>query len=119
MTRRGSDETFIAGAFRRAATGSCRWAGRDAARLDRICARPARRIPTFYVLPVAAVNGLLVLGTLDIVNSRDQLDTTTERCWAIRRTATAAPRNSYIQNMRARLQGGTDVGQLEDIYADQ
>ena len=34
-------------------------------------------------------------------------------------TATRAQRISYIQNMRARLQGGTDVDELEDVYADQ
>jgi hypothetical protein len=27
-------------------------------------------------------------------------------------------RISYIQNMRARLGGGSDIEQLEDIYAD-
>ncbi len=30
-----------------------------------------------------------------------------------------ALRISYIQNMRARLQGGTNVNELEDVYADQ
>ena len=29
-----------------------------------------------------------------------------------------AQRISYLQNMRARLQGGTDVDELEDVYAD-
>ncbi len=75
--------------------------------------------PTFYVLPVAAVNGLLVLGTLDVVNDRYELDTTMDTLLYNSQDSYGALRNSYIQNMRARLQGGTDVDQLEDIYADQ
>ena len=40
---------------------------------------------------------------------------------ALRVAPTATPPSgiSYLQNMRARLQGGTDVDQLEDVYAEQ
>jgi len=31
----------------------------------------------------------------------------------------SAQRISYLQNMRARLDGGTDIDQLEDIYAEE
>ena len=75
--------------------------------------------PTFYVLPVAAVNGLLVLGSLDIVNDRYELDTTLDTLMHNSEDSYNALRISYIQNMRARLQGGTDVNELEDVYADQ
>ena len=74
--------------------------------------------PTWYVLPVAATNALLVLGGLDLVNDRYELDPAMNALMHESTDSYNALRISYIQNMRARLQGGTDVGQLEDVYAD-
>lgn len=75
--------------------------------------------PTWYVLPVAASNGLLVLGGLDLVNDRYELDPVLQSLLHESADGYTAQRISYIQNMRARLGGGTDVEQLEDVYADQ
>jgi phospholipid-binding lipoprotein MlaA len=74
--------------------------------------------PAWYVLPVAAGNALLVLGGLDIVNDRYELDPVIDELYYRSADSYAAVRISYLQNMRARLQGGTDVEQLEDVYED-
>jgi phospholipid-binding lipoprotein MlaA len=74
--------------------------------------------PTYYVLPGAATTSLLVAGGLDIVNDRYELDTTLDTLLHDSADSYTAQRISYLQNMRARLQGGTDVDQLEDVYAD-
>jgi phospholipid-binding lipoprotein MlaA len=74
--------------------------------------------PTWYVLPVAASNALLGLGGLDLVNDRYELDPVLEELLHTSADSYTAQRISYIQNMRARLQGGTNVDQLEDVYAD-
>ena len=74
--------------------------------------------PTWYVLPGAATTGLLVAGGLDLVNDRYELDTTLDTLLHDSADSYTAQRISYIQNMRARLEGGTDVEQLEDVYAD-
>jgi phospholipid-binding lipoprotein MlaA len=74
--------------------------------------------PTWYVLPVAATNTLLVLGGLDLVNDRYELDTVLDSLLYESADSYTAQRISYLQNMRARLKGGTDVDQLEDVYAD-
>ncbi len=75
--------------------------------------------PTWYVLPVAATNSLIVLGGLDVVNDRYELDPVMDSLLYESTDSYTAQRLSYLQNMRARLKGGTDVDQLEDIYADQ
>lgn len=74
--------------------------------------------PTWYVLPVAASNALLVLGGLDLVNDRYELDPVVEELLHNSADSYTAQRISYIQNMRARLEGGTNVDELEDVYAD-
>ncbi len=74
--------------------------------------------PMWYVLPVGAANTLVVLGGLDLVNDRYELDAPLQSLLHESEDSYSAQRISYIQNMRARLQGGTDVNQLEDIYAD-
>ncbi len=71
------------------------------------------------MLPVAATNALLVLGGLDLVNDRYELDPVLDALLYKSADSYTAQRISYLQNMRARLQGGTDIEQLEDIYADQ
>ena len=75
--------------------------------------------PTYYVLPGAALTGLLVAGGLNIVNNRYELDTTFDTLNYQSQDGYEAQRIAYIQNMRARLKGGTDVEQLEDVYAEQ
>ena len=74
--------------------------------------------PTWYVLPAVASTSLLALGGLDLVNDRYELDAPLNALLHESADSYNALRISYIQNMRARLQGGTDVGQLEDVYAD-
>jgi phospholipid-binding lipoprotein MlaA len=74
--------------------------------------------PTWYVLPGVATTSLLVLGGLDLVNERYELDAPLNALMHESADSYNALRISYIQNMRARLQGGTDVEQLEDVYAD-
>ena len=59
-----------------------------------------------------------MLGGLDLVNDRYELDAPLNALLHESADSYNAQRIAYIQNMRARLQGGTDVEQLEDIYAD-
>ena len=75
--------------------------------------------PTWYVLPVAGSNALLVLGGLDLANDRYELDPVLDSLLYEVADSYTAQRTSYLQNMRARLKGGTDIDTLEDIYADQ
>jgi phospholipid-binding lipoprotein MlaA len=74
--------------------------------------------PTWYVLPVVATNALLGLGLLDLANTRYELDAPVTALMHESADSYNAVRISYVQNMRARLQGGTDVDQLEDVYDD-
>jgi phospholipid-binding lipoprotein MlaA len=75
--------------------------------------------PTWYVLPVAATNALLVAGGLDLANDRYELDPVLDSLLYESADSYEAQRTSYLQNMRARLKGGTDIDELEDVYADQ
>lgn len=72
--------------------------------------------PVYYVLAAPATTSLLVLGGLDIVNDRYQLDSVIDEIYHGSADSYTAQRIGYLQNMRARLQGGTQVEQLEDIY---
>jgi phospholipid-binding lipoprotein MlaA len=74
--------------------------------------------PAWYVLPVAAANGLLALGALDIVNERYELDGVLNALLHESADSYSAQRIAYLQNMRARLEGGTNVEELEDVYED-
>ena len=65
-----------------------------------------------------AARALLVIGGLDLVNDRSELDPVVQSLLHESADSYTAQRISYIQNMRARLAGGTDVNQLEDVYAD-
>ena len=53
------------------------------------------------------------------MNNRYELDTTFDTLNYQSEDGYEAQRIAYLQNMRARLKGGTDVEQLEDVYADQ
>jgi phospholipid-binding lipoprotein MlaA len=74
--------------------------------------------PVVYVLPGTAVNALIGVAALDIVNDRYELDTVLNELLYNSADSYTALRISYLQNMRARLEGGTGIGQLEDVYAD-
>lgn len=74
--------------------------------------------PAWYVLPTGAGNALLVLSGLDLVNTRYELDTPINTLLHKSTDSYNAQRLAYVQNMRARLSGGTNVDQLEDVYAD-
>jgi phospholipid-binding lipoprotein MlaA len=74
--------------------------------------------PMYYVLPGAAVDGLFVLGGLDIVNDRYELDPALQALLHESADSYTAQRIAYLQNMRARLGGGPEIEELEDIYAD-
>jgi phospholipid-binding lipoprotein MlaA len=74
--------------------------------------------PAFLLLPVPGPDVLVGAGALDIVNDRYELDTVIEELLYSSEDSYTAQRITYLQNMRARLQGGTNVEQLEDIYAD-
>ncbi|HRW15529.1 VacJ family lipoprotein [Amaricoccus sp.] len=74
--------------------------------------------PVYLVAPATATNALFGIGTLDIVNDRYEIDPVLDELLYNSADSYTAQRISYLQNMRARLQGGTDVGQLEDVYAD-
>lgn len=73
--------------------------------------------PVSYVLPVAATGALFGVGVADVAGERYELDPVIEALYNSADSYTAQ-RISYLQNMRARLQGETDLDQLEDVYAD-
>lgn len=74
--------------------------------------------PMNFVLPDAGVRALTAVGALDVVNTRYELDPVIQALLHESLDSYSAQRISYLQNYRARLQGGTDLDQLEDIYAD-
>ena len=74
--------------------------------------------PAFLILPDPGVDVLFGVGAADIVNDRYVLDVPLTEIMHRSEDSYTALRISYLQNMRARLQGGTGVDQLEDIYAD-
>lgn len=74
--------------------------------------------PAFYLLPVTAGYTLVGVAGVDLVNDRYEIDPVAEELLYRSEDSYTAQRISYLQNMRARLQGGTDLDQLEDVYAD-
>lgn len=74
--------------------------------------------PMYYVLPVEATTTLLAASGLDVVNRRYELDPVVESLLYESADSYTAQRISYLQNMRARLQGEAELEDLEDIYAD-
>ena len=74
--------------------------------------------PTYYLLPTAATTGLLVASGLDLVNDRYILDPVIQELYYNSTDSYTATRISYLQNMWARLGGGTNIDTLEDVYAD-
>lgn len=74
--------------------------------------------PVYYVLPMPVTNGLLAVAGLNVVDERYEFNAPIEALLHESADSYTAQRISYLQNMRARLQGGADLDQLEDIYAD-
>jgi phospholipid-binding lipoprotein MlaA len=74
--------------------------------------------PVSYVAPAGAVYGLYGVSGLDIVNDRYELDTVLDELLYTSTDSYNAQRIAYLQNMRARLEGGTGIEQLEDVYVD-
>jgi len=74
--------------------------------------------PVFYVVSPAAGLTLVGVAGVDLVNDRYEIDTVADELLYQSADSYTAQRISYLQNMRARLDGGTDIEQLEDIYAD-
>ena len=75
--------------------------------------------PVYYVVPVA---GGLGAGRARRARHRQRplraRHGACSRCCTSSADSYTAQRITYLQNMRARLQGGTDVDELEDVYAD-
>jgi phospholipid-binding lipoprotein MlaA len=72
--------------------------------------------PAYFILPGGLSAAFLTIGALDISNDRYELDPVLEELLYRSSDSYTAQRISYLQNMRNRLQGGTEVDQLEDIY---
>jgi phospholipid-binding lipoprotein MlaA len=72
--------------------------------------------PLNFVLPVAGLQALFGVGALDLANQRYILDPALETILYESADGYVALRISYLQAMRARLQDGTDLDLLEDIY---
>ncbi len=72
--------------------------------------------PVNLVLPTAGLQALFGVGTLDLANERYILDPALETILYESADGYTALRISYLQAMRARLQDGTDLDLLEDIY---
>lgn len=74
--------------------------------------------PVFYATGGFEAVALLGLRGVDLLNDRYELDTALQSIFYESADSYSALRISYLQNMRARLQGGTDLDLLEDPYAD-
>jgi phospholipid-binding lipoprotein MlaA len=72
--------------------------------------------PMTYVLPTAGAQALFGVAALDIVNDRYVLDPALQSILYDSEDSYTALRISYLQNMRARLQGEADLDLLEDVY---
>lgn len=74
--------------------------------------------PIFYLTGGVEAAALIGLRGADLLNDRYALDTALESILYESADSYTALRISYLQNTRARLQGGTDLDLLEDPYAD-
>lgn len=72
--------------------------------------------PMTYLVAGAAGAALFGVAALDVVNDRYALDAALESILYDSADSYTALRISYLQNMRARLQGEADLDLLEDIY---
>jgi len=74
--------------------------------------------PLFYVTAGATSWALVGVRTTDLLHDRYKLDPALQALLYESADSYTAQRISYLQNMRARLQGGTELDVLEDPYAD-
>lgn len=74
--------------------------------------------PLFYLTGGAATWALTGVRTVDLVHDRYKLDPALQAILYESEDSYTSQRISYLQNMRARLQGGTELDVLEDPYAD-
>ncbi len=74
--------------------------------------------PLFYLTAGTAATALLALRGVDLLHERYKLDPALEALLYESADSYTAQRISYLQNMRARLQGEVDIEALEDPYAD-
>jgi phospholipid-binding lipoprotein MlaA len=74
--------------------------------------------PLFYVTAGTASAALVALRGVDLLHDRYKLDPALQALLYESADSYTAQRISYLQNMRARLQGGSDIEALEDPYAD-
>ena len=74
--------------------------------------------PVQLFLPTAAGTALIAASGVDLLNDRYELDTTLDELFYQSEDSYTATRISYLQNMRARLKGGTGLDLLEDVYDD-
>ncbi|MBB5224069.1 phospholipid-binding lipoprotein MlaA [Amaricoccus macauensis] len=75
--------------------------------------------PLNWVLPQEALTGLTVVGGLDLVRKRYEMDSIIEALLHQSANSYDATRIAYLQRMRASLGGGTSVDTLEDVYATE
>jgi phospholipid-binding lipoprotein MlaA len=74
--------------------------------------------PLFYLTAGTASVALVGVRTVDLVHDRYKLDPALQTLLYDSADSYTAQRISYLQNMRARLQDGTEIEVLEDPYAD-
>ena len=74
--------------------------------------------PLFYLTAGTASVALAGVRTVDLLHDRYKLDPALQAILYESEDSYTSQRISYLQNMRARLQGGTELEVLEDPYAD-
>ena len=74
--------------------------------------------PLFYLTAGTASVALVGVRTVDLAHDRYKLDPALQSILYESADSYTTQRISYLQNMRARLQGGTELEVLEDPYAD-
>lgn len=73
---------------------------------------------TYLTAGTDAAFAVVGLEAVDLLRERHQLDPVVQALLYESADSYTAQRISYLQNMRARLQGGADLEALEDPYAD-
>lgn len=74
--------------------------------------------PLFYLTAGATSMALVGVRTVDLAHDRYKLDAPLQAILYDSADSYTTQRISYLQNMRARLQDGTEIEALEDPYAD-
>lgn len=74
--------------------------------------------PLTYLTTGVTTVAVVGLRGVELLEDRNQLDPVVQALYYESTDSYTAQRISYLQNMRARLQGGTELEVLEDPYAD-